>query len=98
MMLDSIVCGSFGFCVGELPVVVAEPIHTASIKARPKRRFGNGHAPGLSHAAVVVGSAGDHMDVRIDVLHGASAGGIAPSAPCIGAASMGSELWSLSII
>ena len=60
----------FGSNVGELPEVVAKAVDAAAIEAGPKRRLAHGDAAHLGERLVVVGRPRDHVDVRIDVVHG----------------------------
>ncbi len=53
--------------LGEMAEVVTKSFGAAAIEARPERRFGDGDAAGVRHALVVVGDAGDHVDVGVDV-------------------------------
>ncbi len=66
---DAVGGGAAGLVVGQLAEVVAESLHARPIEARPERRLADHHAAGQGHALVVVGGAGHHVDVGVDVLH-----------------------------
>src|SRR5262249_33509686 len=61
--------GPLGFNLSEMSEVVAEAFSRAAIEARPARQLRNRQAAALRHALVVVGDAGDHVNMRIDVVH-----------------------------
>src|SRR5262249_25460192 len=69
VMADAKLGGPFGLDLGEGPEVIAKPFPRAAIEPGPKRRLADGHAPALGHAVIVVGDAGDHVDVGVDVVH-----------------------------
>ncbi|TXT35189.1 MAG: hypothetical protein FD138_1469 [Planctomycetota bacterium] len=71
VVLDAGPTGALRLEFGELPEVVAEAVHTATIEAGPERRLADGHAAHPSNPLVVVGHAGNHVDVRVDVVHSA---------------------------
>jgi hypothetical protein len=59
----------FRLHLGQVAEVVVEPGGGAAVEPGPERRLGDGHAPGVRHPGVVVGGAGDHVNVRVDVAH-----------------------------
>src|SRR5260370_25449392 len=61
--------GALRFVFGQVAEVVAEPVHGTAVEACPKRRFTDGDATTAGHAVVVVGDAGDHVDVGVEVVH-----------------------------
>ena len=62
--------GPVRLVLGELAEVVAEPLRPRAVEPRPERRLADHHAAGQGHPLVVVGGAGDHVDVGVDVVHG----------------------------
>src|SRR6266540_1926930 len=71
-MLDVELRGALRLELGEVAEVVVEALCTAAVETRPERRFGDRGALGVGHALVVVRGPRDHVDVRVDVLHGYS--------------------------
>ena len=61
--------GALRLDFGEVAEVVAEALGRAAVEAGPEGRLADGDAAALGHAMVVVGDAGDHVDVRVDVVH-----------------------------
>ena len=55
------------FDLREMPKVIAKSLDRPAIESRPKSRFRNGHATSVRHALVIVGDAGDHVDMGVDV-------------------------------
>src|SRR5262249_43556308 len=53
-----------------LTEIVAEPLGPRAVEPRPERRLADHHAAGQRHPLVVVGGAGHHVDVGVDVGHG----------------------------
>ena len=90
-VLDAVFGGPAWLLLGEVPEVIVEPAGRTAIKPRPERRLGDGHTARLRHPLIVVCGAGDHVDVRVDVFHGAASPGYAPWAPfMLAAEGMGS--------
>ena len=52
-----------------LTEVVVETLDPRAVEPRPERRLAHHDAPGESHALVVVGGPGDHVNVGVDVVH-----------------------------
>ena len=69
-MLDPIDGGTFWFCFGQLAKVVAEPIDTATVVARPESRLAHRHASHPRQRRVVVGGPRHHVNMGVDVVHG----------------------------
>ena len=69
VMLDAAPAGALRLELGELPEVVAEAVDAAAIEPGPEGRLADGDAAHAGHALVVVGHAGDHVDVGVDVVH-----------------------------
>ncbi len=69
VMADAELGGPFRLDLGQVAEVVAEAVDGAAVEAGPEGRLADGDAAALGHAVVVVGDAGDHVDVRIDVIH-----------------------------
>ena len=55
---------------GEVAEVIAKALGRAAIEAGPEGRLADRPTAALGHAVVVVGDAGDHVDVGVDVGHG----------------------------
>ena len=70
VVVDPIEPGALGLVVGELAEVVAEPLDARAVEPGPEGGLGHGLAPGQGHPLVVVGGPADHVDVRVDVVHG----------------------------
>ena len=76
--------------LGELAEIIAKAVDAAAVEAGPERRLAHRDAAHLGQRLVVVGDAGDHVDVRIDVIHPAyswtwavsAAGGTRPNSFC----------------
>src|SRR6516164_2546702 len=66
-MLDAKLGRPLGLDLGQMSEVVAKPLRTPPVKPRPKRRLRHRHTAALGHALVVVGNAGDHVNVGVDV-------------------------------
>src|SRR5581483_8995009 len=60
--------------LGQVAEVVVEPGGAAAVEPGPEGRLADRGTLGVGHALVVVGGPGDHVDVRVDVLHGRVSG------------------------
>ena len=67
MMSDAVGLGPLFLILRKLAEIVAKAFGTGAVKPRPERRLADHHATGDRHAFVVVGRAGDHVDVWVDV-------------------------------
>ena len=52
---------------GEMAKVIAKPFDGPAIEPRPKGWLGDGRAASVRHPLIIVGDAGDHVDVGVDV-------------------------------
>ena len=68
---DPIAGGPPRLHLGDLPEVVTEAVGAPSVEAGPEGRLADGHATHPREGLVVVGDSRDHVDVGIDVVHGA---------------------------
>ena len=71
VMLDAVLGRPLRLDLGELAEVVAKAIDRAAVEARPKRRLADADAAHLGQGFVVVGGPRDHVDVGVEVVHGA---------------------------
>ena len=69
-MLDPVAAGPLRLELGELAEVVAEALDAAAVEPGPERRLAHRHAAHQGQPLVVVGGPRDHVDVRVDVVHG----------------------------
>ena len=67
VMADAELGGPLRLDLGEMAEVIAKALGGAAIEPGPEGRLADGDAAALGHAMVVVGDAGDHVDVRVDV-------------------------------
>jgi hypothetical protein len=65
-MADMELGGTLGLDLSEVAEVIAEALGGAAVEASPEGGLGDGDAAGVGHALVVVGDAGDHVDVRVE--------------------------------
>src|SRR5262249_5171249 len=72
VVLHTVPACAGGLKLGQLPEVIAKTVDTAAVEAGPECRLTEGHAAHLGQRLVVVGHTGDHVNVRIDVIHRAS--------------------------
>ena len=70
VVLDAVPGGPLRLELGELAEVVAKAVDAAAVEAGPERRLAHGDAAHLGQRLVVVGGPRDHVDVRVDVVHG----------------------------
>ena len=70
VMPHAVPAGPLGLELGQLAEVIAKAVDGAAIEAGPEGRLAHGDAAHLGQRLVVVGDARDHVDVRIDVIHG----------------------------
>src|SRR5262249_46092955 len=70
VVLDAELGGAFRLVLGQVAEVVAEALDGAAVEAGPVGGLAQGHAAALGHALVGVGDAGDHVNVRVDVVQG----------------------------
>ena len=68
VVADAELGGPFRLDLGEVAEVIAKALGRAAVEAGPEGRLAHRHAAALGHALVVVGDAGDHVDVRVDVV------------------------------
>ena len=68
-MLDADGRRAFRFDLSQLTEVVAKPVDAATVESGPECRFAHRDAAHSGHAFVVVRHAGDHVNVRVDVVH-----------------------------
>ena len=78
VVADAELGGPLRLDLGEVAEVIAEALGGAAIEAGPEGRLADGDAAALGHAVVVVGDAGDHVDVRVDVVHQTISGNFIP--------------------
>ena len=71
-MLDAAPACPLRLELDELLEVVAEPVHAAAVEPGPEGRFAHGDATHARHPLVIVGDAGNHVDVGVDEVHGVS--------------------------
>src|SRR5262249_26696459 len=56
----------------EMAEVITEAFRRAAVEAGPERRLAQGDAAAVGHALIVVRDARNHVNVRVDVVHGCS--------------------------
>src|SRR6266566_4567320 len=67
-MADAELGGSFRLHLDEVAEIIAKSFRRTAVEPGPKRRLAHRLTAALGHALVVVGDAGDHVDVRVDVI------------------------------
>ena len=67
VMCNSIASRTLAFEVGQLTEIIAKSFHPRAIKTSPESGFADQSAAGKGHAFVIVGGAGNHVDVGVDV-------------------------------
>ena len=69
-MGDAVPGGALGLELGELAKIIAKAVDGAAIEAGPKRRLAQADAAHLGQRLVIVGGPRDHVNVRIEKIHG----------------------------
>lgn len=64
------------FELSQLAEIIAKTLDAPSIEAGPERRFAHCDAAHFGERLIIVGGPRDHMDVRVDVIHGSIAPGL----------------------
>ena len=67
IVLDAKLGRPLGLDFDKLPKIIAKSLDAAPIEAGPKSRLAHGDATALRHALIIVGHAGDHVNMRVDV-------------------------------